>query len=107
MTTRWPKSLQNPARLTGVGKEAAERYPEKRISQKCTSKDIRRQGIMLKHRSSLQKSLCPVVVRPFSCSSEEWRRGTRSKTGCGLGAKAGPTSRLVPAQAPGGNTSTN
>ena len=27
-------------------------------------------GIVLKHRSSLQKSLCPVVICPYLCSSE-------------------------------------
>ena len=39
-------------------------------SQKCTSKGISRQGIVLKHRDSLQKSLCPVVICPYLCSSE-------------------------------------
>ena len=39
--------------------------------QKCTSKGIWRQGIVLKHRNSLQKSLCPVVIIcPYSCSSD-------------------------------------
>ena len=40
------------------------------ISHKCTSKVIGRQGIELKHRNSLQKSLCPVVICPYLCSSE-------------------------------------
>ena len=40
---------------------------KKRIRrQKCTW----RQGIVLKHRNSLQKSLCPVVTCPYLCSSE-------------------------------------
>ena len=43
---------------------------------KCTSKSIWRQGIVLKHRNSLQKSLCPVVICPYFCSSE---RNTHSK----------------------------
>ena len=30
--------------------------------QKCRSKGIRRLGIVLKHRSSLQRSMCPVVI---------------------------------------------
>ena len=30
--------------------------------RKCTSKGLRRQGAVLKHWSSLQKSLCPVVI---------------------------------------------
>ena len=38
--------------------------------QKCTSKDIWRQGIVLKHRISLNKSLCPVVICPYLCSSK-------------------------------------
>ena len=38
--------------------------------QKCTSKGIWRQGIVLKHRNSLQKSICPVVICPYLCSSE-------------------------------------
>ena len=40
------------------------------MRQKCTSKDIWRQGIVSKHRNSLQKSLCPVVICPYLCSSE-------------------------------------
>ena len=40
------------------------------IDQKCTSEGIWRQGIVLKHRNSLQKSLCPVVICPYLCSSE-------------------------------------
>ena len=40
------------------------------ISQKCTRKGIWRQGIVLKYRNSLQKSLCPVVLCPYLCSSE-------------------------------------
>ena len=32
--------------------------------QKCTSKGIWRQGIVLKHRNSLQKSQCPAVICP-------------------------------------------
>ena len=31
---------------------------------------MRRQGTVSKHRSSLPKSLCPVVIRPYLCSSE-------------------------------------
>ena len=33
-------------------------------------KGIWRQGIVLKHRSSLQKSQCPVVICPYLCSSD-------------------------------------
>ena len=40
------------------------------VPQKCTSNGIRRQGTVLKHRSSLQKSLCPVAICPYLCSSE-------------------------------------
>ena len=38
-------------------------------NQKCTSKGMRRQGVVLKHRMSSQKSLCPVVLCPYLCSS--------------------------------------
>ena len=38
------------------------------VSQKCTSKGIWRQGVVLKHRNSLQKSPYPVVVCPDLCS---------------------------------------
>ena len=38
-------------------------------SEVHTSKGIWRQGIVLKHRNSLQKSLCPVVTGPYLCSS--------------------------------------
>ena len=38
--------------------------------RKCTRKGIWRQGIVLKHRDSLQKSLCSVVICPSLCSSE-------------------------------------
>ena len=38
----------------------------RRSSARCT----RRQGIVLKHRNSLQKSLCPVVMCPYLCSSD-------------------------------------
>ena len=50
------------------------------LSWKCTMKVIWRQGIVLKHGSSLQKSLCPVVICPYLCSSEVWmsRLGTIS-----------------------------
>ena len=40
------------------------------LCQKCTSKGIRRQGLVLKRRNSLPTSLCPVVVCPYLCSSE-------------------------------------
>ena len=40
------------------------------MCQKCTSKGIWRQDIVLKRTNSLQKSLCPVVIRPYLCSSE-------------------------------------
>ena len=33
-------------------------------------KGIWRQGVVLKHRSSLEKSLCPVVISPYLCSSD-------------------------------------
>ena len=39
-------------------------------TQKCTSKGKIRQGIVLNHRKSLQKSLCPVVICLYLCSSE-------------------------------------
>ena len=39
--------------------------------QKCTSKGIRRQGLVSKHRNSLQKKPSPVVICPYLCSSEE------------------------------------
>ena len=42
-------------------------------SSKCTSKGIWRQGTMLKHRNSLQTSLCPVVICPCLCSSDVFR----------------------------------
>ena len=41
-----------------------------RRPQKCTSKGTGRHGIVLKHRNSLHKSLCPVVICPHVCSSE-------------------------------------
>ena len=44
--------------------------PKSRGAQ--TSKGIRRQGVVLIRRNSLQrKSLCPVVLCPFLCSSEK------------------------------------
>ena len=49
-----------------LGRTLTTCYP----SQKCTSKGIRRKGIVLKHRSSLQRSLYPVVVCPYLCSSD-------------------------------------
>ena len=36
-----------------------------RFGQKCKSKCIRRQGIVLRHRNSLQTNLCPVVICPY------------------------------------------
>ena len=42
-------------------------------SKKRTSKSTGRQGAVLKHRNSLQKSLCPVVICPYLCSSERTR----------------------------------
>ena len=38
--------------------------------QKCSSKGIWRQGIVLNNRIPIQKSLCPVVICPYFCSSE-------------------------------------
>ena len=38
--------------------------------QKGTSKGLWQQGIVLKHRNSLQRSLCPVVICPYLCSSD-------------------------------------
>ena len=35
------------------------------LLQKCTSKGIRRRGTVLKHRNSLQRRLCPVVICPY------------------------------------------
>ena len=43
------------------------------MNQECTGKGIWRQGVALKRRNSLLKSLCPVVICPYSCSSE-WTR---------------------------------
>ena len=40
------------------------------LDRKCTSKDILRQGVVLKHMDSLQKSLCPVVICPYLCRSD-------------------------------------
>ena len=37
---------------------------------KCTSKGIWRQGIELKHGNSVHKSLCPIVICPYLCSSD-------------------------------------
>ena len=39
--------------------------------QKSTSKGIRRQGMLLKHRNLLQRSLCPVVICADLCSSDQ------------------------------------
>ena len=39
------------------------------VTQKCTSKGIWQQGTVLRRRSCLQKSLCPVGMPPYSCSS--------------------------------------
>ena len=39
-------------------------------SKRSTSQGIGRQGIVLKHRNSLQKSQCPVAICPYLCSSE-------------------------------------
>ena len=45
--------------------------------RKCTSK-----GIMLKHRNSLQKSLCPIVICPYSCTEiTAGARGRRTADG--------------------------
>ena len=51
---------------TGVSNSA----PTLKCPQKSRSKGIWRQGIVLKHRNSLQKSLCPVVICPCLCSPE-------------------------------------
>ena len=47
--------------------------PNHRVNrlQKCTSKSRWRQGIVLKHRNSLRESICPVVICPYLCSSDE------------------------------------
>ena len=45
-------------------------YSSSLLLQECTSKDIWRQGIASRHRISLQKSLCPVVICPYLCSSD-------------------------------------
>ena len=50
-------------RAVGTGDALLLRKPSTQPS-KCTSKGTLRQGIELKHRNSLQKSLCPVVIRP-------------------------------------------
>ena len=57
---------------TGACRQACKRKREesKGGDQKCTSKGIRRQGVVLKHRNSLQKSLCPAVIHPYLCKSE-------------------------------------
>ena len=62
--------LQRVLRVQRDGDAAAREAP-----QKCTSKGIRRQGVVSKHRSSLEKSLCPAVVCPYLCSSEAPREG--------------------------------
>ena len=38
--------------------------------QKCTSKGIRRQGVVLKHGNSLQKNPCPSAICPYLWSSD-------------------------------------
>ena len=38
-------------------------------TQKCTSRGIGRQGIVLKHRNSYKRAYCPVVLCPSLCSS--------------------------------------
>ena len=43
--------------LCCIGRRSAR----KGSHQRCTSKGIRRQGIALKRRNSLQTSLCPVI----------------------------------------------
>ena len=46
-------------RLRGASYERSAAHPKT-----CSAKGIRRQGIVLKHRNSLQKSPCPVVICP-------------------------------------------
>ena len=68
-----------PDELLGLGGAAAdgahrgvlpEVHAEAPGHQSYTSNGIGRQGIVLECRSSLQKSLCPVVICPYLCSSE-------------------------------------
>ena len=40
------------------------------VLQKYTGKGTWRQGIVVKHRNSSYKGLCPVVICPYLCSSE-------------------------------------
>ena len=47
-------------------------FPTSGQFQNCARKGIRRQGIALTYRNSLQKSLCPVVICPYLCSSDNY-----------------------------------
>ena len=64
--------MYGPYRLEGtiLANRLCHNMEKESVIQECTSKGVWRQGILLKHRSSSQKSLCPVVVCPYLCSSE-------------------------------------
>ena len=47
-------------------------------SSSSSSIYIWRQGIVLKRRNSLQRSLCPVVICPYLCSSDSFRQSGKT-----------------------------
>ena len=72
-STRNRDPRRAPGRSAAAPPRAAPRRPRRGPQagpQKCTSTGRWRQGIVSKPRSSLQKSLCPVVTCPYLCSSE-------------------------------------
>ena len=71
--------------------DADERAPD------LSEVHVRRQGIVLKHRNSLQKSLCPVVICPYLCSSETC---TVTPSTSPLGARRTATRCSVPTMPP-------
>ena len=63
------RTIRGPRRRLAARPPASPgRWPDRGDNQKCTSKGIWRQGIVLKHRNVLQKKLCPVVICPYLCS---------------------------------------
>ena len=66
----WPTPFgKSSSRAASTFSWGHDRLP-RRPTQKCTSKGIGKQGIVLKPRNSFQKSLCPVVICPCLCSSD-------------------------------------
>ena len=65
--------------------------------QKCTSKGIRRQGVVLRHRNSLQKSLRPVIC-PYLCSSDKssWLADTRCEALLGIASQCASEGQIDP-----------